>query len=100
MDGAVVWVWLFIVIFLLSSDKRRGRAMLSHKINSEGDKNKMLEPRKELIGRNVYIYMMDGNSARGVIKGVTEGGAIILDVKRSVNYISSSYVVRIVEMKK
>lgn len=92
-----IYFTLLVVIFLIYLPRKKRRKYVVNKIVNEKGNGKivMKELAERLIGKDVYVKLLEGN-ADGVIKEVTDSG-IILENKSGLQILNLNYIMKIRE---
>lgn len=94
--GSVCFL-LFVLIFLIYLPRKRRRKSVINKIIKEkgNGKTAMKELAARLIGKDVYIKLLEG-TADGILKEVTDSG-IVLENKNGLQILNLNYIMKIRE---
>ena len=98
-----IYFIFFILIFLIYLPRKKRRKYAANKIFTKNkilnEKGKegivMRELAERLIGKDVYVKMLEGN-ADGVVKEVTDSG-IVLENKNGLQILNLNYIMKIRE---
>ena len=89
---------LFVLIFILFRNRKVVVARKVIKKRKKEDLTKMIEFAKRFIGKECLIYAFDSNHQfQGIIKEVSDDGAMLIENGGTVEAINLDFVIRIRE---